>query len=73
MVGFYHAGVEGVPGGARLSWSAAGWCMRELLERFRLGFANRTLGYRLPAKNRQAGAELRGRLQRLGVFAGVWA
>jgi DNA primase len=38
----------------------------ELLERFRLGYANRTLGYRLPAKNRQAGAELRGRLQRLG-------
>jgi DNA primase catalytic core len=40
----------------------------ELLERFRLGYANRTLGYRLPAKNRQAGAELRGRLQRLGVL-----
>ena len=36
----------------------------ELIERFRLGYANRTLGYRLPAKNRQAGAEIRGRLQR---------
>jgi len=31
---------------------------RELLERFRLGYANRTLGYRLPAKNRKAGEEL---------------
>jgi integrase len=40
----------------------------ELIERFRLGFANRTLGYRLPHKNRQAGAELRGQLQRLGVL-----
>ncbi len=40
----------------------------EVLERFRLGYANRTLGYRLPAKNRQAGAELRGRLQKLGVI-----
>ncbi len=40
----------------------------ELVERFRLGFANRTLGYRLPAKNRRSGAELRGRLQRLGVL-----
>ncbi len=40
----------------------------ELLERFRLGYANRTLGYRLPEKNRQAGAELRGSLQRLGVL-----
>jgi DNA primase len=39
-----------------------------LLERFRLGFANRTLGYRLPAKNRRAGAELRGKLQALGVL-----
>ncbi len=40
----------------------------EMLERFGLGFANRTLGYRLPAKNRQAGAELRGKLQALGVL-----
>ena len=40
----------------------------ELIEHFRLGYANRTLGYRLPAKNRKAGAELRGKLQALGVF-----
>ncbi|MGH9182723.1 MAG: toprim domain-containing protein [Acidimicrobiales bacterium] len=38
------------------------------MERFRLGFANRTLGYRLPQRNRQAGAEIRGRLQRLGIL-----
>jgi len=38
------------------------------LERFSLGYANRTLGLRLPNKNRKAGAELRGRLGRLGVF-----
>jgi DNA primase catalytic core len=43
---------------------------RELVERFRLGYANRTLGYRLPAKNRKAGEELRGALQRLGVLRG---
>ena len=40
----------------------------EMIDRFRLGFANRTLGYRLPAKNRAAGADIRGRLQRLGVY-----
>jgi DNA primase len=40
----------------------------ELLDTFRLGFANRTLGYRLPQRNRQAGADIRGRLQRLGVI-----
>src|SRR5579884_280015 len=36
--------------------------------KFRLGYANRTLAYRLPQGNRKAGAELRGRLQRLGVI-----
>jgi DNA primase catalytic core len=40
----------------------------EIIDRFKLGFANRTLGYRLPAKNRAAGADIRGRLQRLGVY-----
>ena len=40
----------------------------EIIDRFKLGFANRTLGYRLPAKNRAAGAEMRGRLQRLGIY-----
>ena len=40
----------------------------EMFERFRLGFANRTLGYRLPAKNRAEGAVMRGRLQELGVL-----
>jgi DNA primase catalytic core len=40
----------------------------EMIDTFRLGFANRTLGYRLPEKNRLAGAELRGRLQKLGIY-----
>ena len=40
----------------------------EAIERFRLGFADRTLGLRLPDKHRKDGAELRTRLQKLGVF-----
>lgn len=40
----------------------------ELIERFKLGFANRTLGYRLPEKNRKAGAEQRGLLQAIGIL-----
>lgn len=40
----------------------------ELVATFKLGYANRTLAYRLPNKNRQAGAEQRGRLQALGVL-----
>ena len=48
--------------------SSRGLTSPEMIDRFRLGFANRTLGYRLPAKNRAAGAEMRGRLQTLGVL-----
>jgi len=40
----------------------------EIIDRFRLGFANRTLGYGLEDKNRVAGAEMRGRLQELGIL-----
>ncbi|MGD8854446.1 MAG: CHC2 zinc finger domain-containing protein [Gammaproteobacteria bacterium] len=39
-----------------------------LVDHFKLGFANRTLGYRLPEKNRKEGAAIRGRLQRLGLI-----
>ncbi len=40
----------------------------ELIDRFNLGYANRTLGLRMPARNRQAGKELRVRLTDLGIF-----
>ena len=40
----------------------------EMVAHFRLGFSNRTLGYRLPDKNRVSGAGMRGRLQRLGIL-----
>jgi DNA primase len=38
------------------------------VDHFRLGYANRTLGLRLPEKNRQAGEAIRGRLQTVGVL-----
>lgn len=41
----------------------------ELIDHFKLGVANRTLAYRLPEKNRKAGAEIRGRLQALASCA----
>ena len=40
----------------------------ELIERHRLGFADRTLGLRLPEKTRKAGHEIRSRLQKLGLL-----
>ena len=42
----------------------------EAIETFQLGFANRTLGYRLPEKTRVQGAVLRGQLQRIGILRG---
>ena len=39
-----------------------------MIDRFKLGFANRTLGLRLPMKQWKAGGEIRGRLQKLGVL-----
>ena len=40
----------------------------ELIDHFKLGFANRTLGYRLPKKLLKSGAAIRGQLQRLGIL-----
>jgi DNA primase len=47
---------------------ARGLKSSEMIDHFHMGFANRTLGYGLPEKNRVAGAELRGRLQKLGIY-----
>jgi len=40
----------------------------EAIDVFRLGFADRTLGYRIPAANRSEGKQLRSRLRNLGVL-----
>lgn len=40
----------------------------ELIERFKIGFADRSLGYRLPERNRKAGKAIREQLIRLGVL-----
>ncbi len=39
-----------------------------LIGRFKIGFADRTLGLRLPSRDKKEGAALRARLQKLGVF-----
>jgi len=48
--------------------TSRGLASSEMIDHFKLGVANRTLGYRLPEKNRKEGAALRGRLQRLGLM-----
>ncbi|HVH72140.1 MAG TPA: CHC2 zinc finger domain-containing protein [Candidatus Dormibacteraeota bacterium] len=67
VIGYYHETLKESP--AALSYLAKrGLQSEEAIARFKLGYANRTLGYRLPQKNRVAGAESRGRLQQLGIL-----
>jgi DNA primase len=67
VVAFYHDTLKNSPEALRYLESR-GLKDPEMIGRFQLGFANRTLGLTLPDKNRKDGAELRGRLQRLGIL-----
>ncbi|MBV9083704.1 MAG: toprim domain-containing protein [Acidobacteriaceae bacterium] len=67
VVEYYHETLKQSPEALRYL-EARGLTHPEMISHFRIGFANRTIGYRLPEKNRKAGAELRGRLQRLGII-----
>ena len=67
VIDFYHQTLLDSP--EALAYLAKrGLSDPEMIGRFRLGYANRTLGYRLPAKNVKAGAELKGRLQGIGIL-----
>ena len=68
VVRFYHENLLHKP--AALEYlRRRGIGSEEAIERHCIGFSDRTLGYRLPASNRAAGASLRSRLQGLGVYA----
>jgi DNA primase catalytic core len=67
VVSYYNETLKTTPEALKYL-EARGLKSSEMIDRFQMGFANRTLGYRLPEKNRVAGAELRGRLQKLGIY-----
>ncbi len=67
VIDYYHATLKQSPE-ALAYLQARGLTHPELIDTFKLGYANRTLGLRLPEKNRAAGAQVRGRLQRLGIY-----
>ena len=67
VIGYYHETLLASPE-AMAYLARRGIADRELIEAHRLGFANRTLGLRLPTNAVKAGAELRGRLQRTGIL-----
>ena len=64
---YYHSTLKASPD-ALAYLESRGIRSPEVVERFGLGYANRTLGLGLPEKNRKLGSELRGRLTKLGVF-----
>jgi DNA primase len=67
VVDYYHETLKQSP--EALAYLAArGLVHPELIDRFRLGLADRTLGLRLPEKTRKAGADIRARLERIGVY-----
>ena len=65
VVDYYHQTLLESPE-ARAYLDKRGLGSEEAIRHFRLGFANRTLSYRLPSRNQRTGSELRAALERLG-------
>jgi hypothetical protein len=67
VVAFYARTLKDTP-------EALGWLMRraitspEVVDHFHLGYANRSLGQMLPPGATKAGAEIRAKLQRIGIL-----
>lgn len=70
VIDYYHATLKASPEALNYleARGLAGAARDEAIECFKLGFANRTLGLRLPEKNRKAGADIRARLTRIGLY-----
>jgi len=67
VMDFYHATLKQSPEAKRYL-DARGLYSIEAIDTFKLGFANRTLGYLLPEGQVKAGAKLRAALQRVGLY-----
>jgi DNA primase catalytic core len=67
VIDFYHTTLKASPE-ALAYLDKRGLGSLELIHHFRLGYANRTLAYRLAPKQYKAGAEMRTALQRVGIL-----
>ena len=67
VIGYYHDTLKASPE-ALVYLKGRGLDHPELIDTFKLGFANRTLGLRLPNKQRKNGAEIRTRLEKIGIY-----
>lgn len=66
-VGYYHERLLATSE-AQAYLAARGLMHPDVAAHFKLGLADRTLGLRLPEKTRKAGAEIRARLQKIGLY-----
>jgi DNA primase len=67
VIDFYHTTLKASPEALEYL-ERRGLGNPELIDHFRLGYANRTLAYRLAPKQYKAGAEMRTALQRVGIL-----
>ncbi len=67
VVSYYHERLKQTPT-ARAYLAGRGLDSDELIDHFQIGFADRSLGLRLPEKNRKEGEQLRSRLTQLGLW-----
>ncbi|MGB2793772.1 MAG: CHC2 zinc finger domain-containing protein [Candidatus Acidiferrales bacterium] len=67
VVEHYHEALKQSPE-AQQYLMRRGLTSSEMIDTFRLGFANRTLTYRVPDKNRKQGEEQRERLKQIGIL-----
>jgi DNA primase len=67
VVDFYHETLKDSPEGLEYL-QKRGLKNPEIIDCFKLGLSNRTLGYRLPEKRWKTGAEIREKLEQLGIL-----
>ncbi len=66
VMAYYHGQLKHSP--EALAYLKKRGITAEAIDYFKLGYANRTLGYRLPPKNIKAGQAIRTRLQSIGLL-----
>ena len=70
IIDYYHRTLKETTEGLDYLRSR-GVTVGEAIDRFRIGYANRTLGLKLPVKQVKAGKQIRTRLQQVGLFRGT--
>ncbi len=67
VIDYYHQSLKNTPDALRYL-EKRGLIHPEVINTFKLGFADRSLGLRLPEKNRAQGLKIRGSLTELGIY-----